>query len=150
MELLLKAVPSLGKVAVLMNPGNAIYATYRSRAESAARAARLRPLPVDATTYRDIENAFKSLAAQSVGGFVVMSDGTFYTERNTITELAARYRIPAVYPQRAYVESGGLISYGQSYEFNYVRAATYVDRILKGREAGATWRSRSLPRTSSS
>ena len=136
MELLLKAVPGLGKTACLMNPTNAVYAAYRARVEWVAKSSRVRLTVSDATNYRDIERAFKALAEAPVGGLIVMSDGTFYTERNTIAELAARYRIPAVYPQRAYVEAGGLISYGSNYEFNYTRAATYVDRILKGEKPG--------------
>jgi len=132
MELLLKTVRGIGKAAALMNPTNAVYAAYRARLESVAKSSRVRLTVMDATTYRDIERAFNGMASAPVGGLVVMSDSPFYTERSTITELAARYRIPAVYPQRAYAEAGGLISYGQNYEFNYTRAATYVDRILKG------------------
>ncbi len=71
-----------------------------------------------------------------MGGLVVMSDGSFYTERNTITELASRFRIPAVYPQQGYVDAGGLMSYGQDLEGNYTRAAYYVDRILHGEKPG--------------
>ena len=136
MELLLKAVPGIGKAAALMNPTNAVYAAYRSRLEWVAKSSRVRLAVTDAITYRDIERAFKRFGEAPVGGLIVMSDSTFYTERNTITELAARLRIPAVYPQRAYAEAGGLISYGQNYEFNYARAATYVDRILKGEKPG--------------
>ena len=136
MELLLKAVPGLGKAACLMNPTNAVYAAYRARDEWVAKSSRVRLAVWDATNYRDIERAFKALVEAPVGGLIVMSDGTFYTERNTITELAARFRIPAVYAQRAYVEAGGLISYGSNYEFNYTRAASYVDRILKGEKPG--------------
>jgi putative ABC transport system substrate-binding protein len=136
MELLLKAVPGLGKAACLMNPTNAVYAAYRARVEWVAKSSRVRLAVSDATNYRDIERAFKALNEAPIGGLIVMSDSTFYTERNTITELAARFRIPAVYAQRAYVEAGGLISYGSNYEFNYTRAASYVDRILKGEKPG--------------
>ena len=132
MEFLMKAVPSLAKAAALVNPSNAIYAAYRARLEAAARAARVRLTLMDATTYRDIERVFTGLATSPVGGLIVMSDGSFYTERNTITELAARFRIPAIYPQRGFAEAGGLMSFGQNLEYNYARAASFVDRILKG------------------
>jgi putative ABC transport system substrate-binding protein len=132
MDLLLKAVPGLGKAAALVNPGNAIYAPYRARLEATARSARVRLTLIEAGNYRDIEQGFKGLAAAPVGGLIVMSDSSFYTERSTITELAARFRVPAVYPQQGFVDAGGLMSYGQSLEGNYVRAASYVDRILKG------------------
>jgi putative ABC transport system substrate-binding protein len=132
MELLLKVVPSLAKAAALMNPNNAIYAGYRARLEAVAKGAHVHLAIFDATNYQDMERAFKELPGARVGGLVVMSDSNFYTERGTITELAARFRIPAVYPQQGYVDTGGLMSYGQNLEGNYVRAAHYVDRILKG------------------
>ena len=132
MELLLKAVPSVKRVAALVNPASAIYAAYRARVEWASRSARVRLAMMDATNFRDIERVFAKIQSAPVGGMLVMSDGSFYTERNTITELAARYRVPAVYPQQGYAEAGGLMSYGQNVEYNYTRAASYVDRILKG------------------
>ena len=61
-----------------------------------------------------------------------MSDADFYNQRRTIVELAMINRIPAMYPQRGYVEAGGLMSYGQSSEHGFIRAAAFVDRILKG------------------
>src|SRR5260221_11432799 len=98
---LLKAVPGIGKAAPLMNPTNAVYAAYRSRLEWVAKSSRVRLAVTDAITYRDIERAFKRFGEAPVGGLIVMSDSTFYTERNTITEAAAGLRIPAGYPQPA-------------------------------------------------
>src|SRR5260221_14156821 len=77
MELLLKAVPGIGKAAALMNPTNAAYAAYRSRPEWGAKSSRGRLAVTDPITYRHIERAFKRFGAAPAGGFTVMSDSTF-------------------------------------------------------------------------
>jgi putative tryptophan/tyrosine transport system substrate-binding protein len=65
-------------------------------------------------------------------GLIIMADVFLWVHRAEVTELAARYRLPAVYPQRDFAEIGGLLSYGNDRFDQYPRAATYVDRILKG------------------
>jgi putative ABC transport system substrate-binding protein len=132
MELLAKAVPSLTRAAALMNPSNSIYAAYRSRLEAAAKALRVQLVVVDAANSRDIDRAFSELEAQRIDALVVMSDGFFYTDRTTITELANRFRVPAIYPHQGYTEAGGLMSYGPNIDYNYFHAATFVDKILRG------------------
>jgi putative ABC transport system substrate-binding protein len=131
-ELLAMAVPRLPRLAALTNPDNATYDPFRKRLDSIARAGRMRLVLVDATGGREIEHAMRKAAAERASGMVVMSDGNFYTERATIAELAAKFRIPAIYPQQGYVDAGGLMSYGQNLEYNFFRAASFVDRILKG------------------
>jgi putative ABC transport system substrate-binding protein len=131
-EMLVKAIPQLSRVAALMNPANPIYSIYRARLEAAAKASRLRLVFADARTSREIERAFFGLESKQVGALVVMSDGVFYTDRKLITELAERFRLPAIYPHQGYSAEGGLMSYGQNLEENYFRAAAFVDRILKG------------------
>ncbi len=131
-ELLVKAVPKLTRLAALLNPTNTIYAAYRSRLEVAARALRLRLVVVDATTPREVDHAFSTLETKGVGALVVMGDGFFYTERKALTELAERFRLPAIYPHQGYSAAGGLMSYGANIEYNYFRAAAFVDKILKG------------------
>jgi len=80
----------------------------------------------------DLEAVILEVAREPGGGLIVMPD-TFTTEhRSEITSLAARYRLPAVYPYRVFTESGGLLSYGDDLTDNFRRAASYVDRILKG------------------
>jgi putative ABC transport system substrate-binding protein len=64
-----------------------------------------------------------------------IADGMYFTERARIVDLAASYRLPAVYPEREYVEAGGLMSYGPNLSNNFRRAAAYVDKILKGAKA---------------
>jgi putative ABC transport system substrate-binding protein len=92
----------------------------------------VRVVLADATTPDEIERAFSALESRKVGALVVMSDGFFYNERMTITELATRFHLPAIYPHQGYSEAGGLMSYGQNVEDNYFRAAAFVDKILKG------------------
>ena len=78
-------------------------------------------------------NAFKMAQSRRVGAVLVLS---FFAQRARLIELAARYRLPASYEFRNYVEDGGLMSYGPSIDAMYVRAASYVDRILKGANPG--------------
>jgi putative ABC transport system substrate-binding protein len=72
------------------------------------------------------------VARESNGGLIVMPDTFLFTHRAKVASLAARYRLPAVYPYRVFAESGGLLSYGDDLTDNFRRAASYVDRILKG------------------
>ena len=132
LDLLASAVSGLTTAAALMNPANSIYRPYRTRLEAAARASRVRLVVLEATTPGEIERAFGRAAADRVGGVVVMSDRFLYSERIYIAELAARLRLPAIYPQQGYSDAGGLMSYGQNSEDNYFRASAYVDKILKG------------------
>ncbi len=132
LELLMKAIPGLLRIAALMNPTNAIYASCRARLEAAARASRLRLVVADATTPQEIDRAFSELESQRIGALVVMSDGLFYTERKSIAELADRFRLPAIYPHQGYSDAGGLMSYAPNLDYNYYRAAAFVDRILRG------------------
>ena len=131
-ELLVRAIPGLLRIAALMNPANVFYAGYRTRLEAAARTSRLRLVVADATTSHEIERAFSELESQRIGALVVMSDGLFYTERKFITELADRFRLPAIYPHQGYSDAGGLMSWAPNLEYNYYRAATFVDKILRG------------------
>jgi putative tryptophan/tyrosine transport system substrate-binding protein len=75
---------------------------------------------------------FAAQAREPNGGLIVMPDSFMHVHRAEVTSLAARYRLPAVYPYRFYTELGGLLSYGVNMTDNFRRAATYADRILKG------------------
>ena len=130
-ELLFAVAPRLTRVTALLNPTNPTYRTYRGRLQSAVRAG-TRLIVVDASTPEQIEAAFPSRVRDDADGLVVMNDTVFYNERRNLVEMAARAKRPAVYPSRGYVEAGGLMSWGPNPEANFTRAATYVDRILKG------------------
>jgi len=132
LELLTAAVRGLGKAAAMLNPASATYETCKSRIETAARASHLRLTLFQASRPAEIERAVGGAAYDRAGGMVVTSDTAFYNERVYVSELASRLRLPAIYPLQGYVEAGGLMSYGANPEHNFVRAASFVDRILKG------------------
>src|SRR5262249_11192753 len=80
----------------------------------------------------DLDGAFARMTEQQVGALIVQSHFFFYTYHTRIVALAAQYRLPAMYPLRQFVAAGGLMSYGISLADLWRRAATYVDKILKG------------------
>jgi putative tryptophan/tyrosine transport system substrate-binding protein len=133
LELLKETAPRVTRVAMLFNPATAPYAEYwlnPFKAAAASVAVEAIVAPVHGTS--ELESVVAAQAHEPNGGLIVMPD-TFTTEhRSEITSLAARYRLPAVYPYRVFTESGGLLSYGDDLTDNFRRAASYVDRILKG------------------
>jgi putative tryptophan/tyrosine transport system substrate-binding protein len=133
LELLKEIAPRVARVAMLFNPATAPYAEYwlnPFKAAAASFAVQAIVAPVHSTS--ELESVVAAQAHEPNGGLIVMPD-TFTTEhRSEITSLAARYRLPAVYPYRVFAESGGLLSYGDDLTDNFRRAASYVDRILKG------------------
>ena len=133
LELLKEIAPGVGSVAMLFNPSTATYAEYWLNPFKAAAAS----LGVEAimAPVHDRSELESVVAAQARGlnsGLIVMPDGFMNVHRAEVTSLAARYRLPAVYPYRFFVELGGLLSYGPDQTDNFRRAATYVDRILRG------------------
>ena len=131
-ELLSQASPKLARLAVLANPSNPTYRSFRARMESAGARAGARTIVLEASTPEQLETAFPATGEDVFDGLVVMYDTMLYSQRIRIVELARDTRRPVIYPQRGYVEAGGLMSYGPQIEQNYRRAASYVDRILKG------------------
>jgi putative tryptophan/tyrosine transport system substrate-binding protein len=133
LELLKEIAPCVARVAMLFNPATAPYAEYwlnPFKAAAASFAVQAIVAPVHNTS--ELESIVAAQANEPNGGLIVMPD-TFMTEhRSEITSLAARYRLPAVYPYRIFAEFGGLLSYGDDLTDNFRRAASYVDRILKG------------------
>jgi putative tryptophan/tyrosine transport system substrate-binding protein len=133
LELLKEIAPRVARVAMLFNPATAPYAEYwlnPFKAAAASFAVQAIVAPVHDTS--ELESVVAAQAHEPNGGLIVMPD-TFMTEhRSDITSLAARHRVPAVYPYRVFAEFGGLLSYGDDLTDNFRRAASYVDRILKG------------------
>ena len=81
---------------------------------------------------KGLESAFQTAKQKQVGAIIMPSGRPFFAERKRIVELAVKYRLPAIYPQKEFVDEGGLMSYGVDYVDLYRRAAVYVDKILKG------------------
>jgi putative ABC transport system substrate-binding protein len=133
LELLKEVAPRVARVAVLFNPATAPFAEYYLTPFKAA--ARSFAVEVIAAPVRDLaalETVIAELAGKSNSGLIIMPDSFLIAHRAAVTSLAARHRIPAVYPYRHFTEVGGLLSYGNDQLDNYQRAASYADRILKG------------------
>jgi putative ABC transport system substrate-binding protein len=131
--LLHDTVPSAIRIAVLVNPGNALLAetTVRDTAET-ARALGLQTRVLKASTSREIQAAFATLASEPADAMFVSNDAFFSSRRVQFALLATRYAIPVTYSARATVEAGGLMSYGADGVDAYRQVGVYVGRILKG------------------
>jgi ABC-type uncharacterized transport system substrate-binding protein len=133
LELLKEIAPRVARVVVLFNPATAPYAEYwlnPLKAAAASFAVQVIVAPVHDNS--EIESVVAAQAHEPNGGLIVIPDTFMNEHRSEIASLAARYHLPAVYPYRAFAESGGLLSYGDVLVDNFRRAASYVDRILKG------------------
>jgi putative tryptophan/tyrosine transport system substrate-binding protein len=135
--LLKELVPGLTHAGFMFNPGSAPFAEYYLRQfEAAAPVAAVAPVAVPVHEVADIERAIVALKARPVAGLVVMPDTFTTVNRRRIIELAARERLPVVYPNGATVRQGGLIGYGVDNVESVRGAATYIDRILRGEKPG--------------
>ncbi len=132
LELLKEIVPRLSRVAVLGNsavPGNA-HALRETELAAGAFGVKLQYLNMREP--QDIENVFREASKGRAGAVLVLSNPVATSQRAKITELAVKSRLPAMYPDSLFTDAGGLMFYGVSITDLYRRAATYVDKILKG------------------
>jgi ABC-type uncharacterized transport system substrate-binding protein len=132
LELLREVVPNVTRVAVLWNPTNPGNTHQLRGAEAAAAASGVRLLPVEARAPAEIDGAFMAMARERAGALLVVLDVLFYDRRERITALAAKHRLPAVYPHNVFAEAGGLMSYAGSRFDLYRQMAVYVDKLLRG------------------
>jgi len=135
LELLTQAVPGVTRVAVLWQPGAVGDRTEkdtRNEAEVAARALGVRLQFVAARGPAEIDRAFSDMSKARAGALAVWATAMFVVERGRLVALAAKNRLPAVYTLSEFVDAGGLMAYGHSQADLNRRAATYVDKILKG------------------
>ena len=131
-ELLKEIAPNTKRAAVLREPALPSAIGQFAAIQSAAPSFGIEVSAVDMRDASGIEHAIAALARGSNGGLIVPTSALAVTHRDLIIALAARYRLPAVYPLRLFVSGGGLIAYGPDIIAPYRRAASYVDRILKG------------------
>jgi putative tryptophan/tyrosine transport system substrate-binding protein len=129
-EALYELAPRIVRITYLFDPGS--LGDNLRTFEMAARSLGLKSIAAPADNSVDIVRAIEAAAAEPNSGLLLASDTTILANRGLIVALAARHRLPAVYPQRPYVNAGGLMSYGTDLTDNFRRAADYVDRILKG------------------
>jgi putative ABC transport system substrate-binding protein len=135
MELLKEVVPGVSRVALLFKPDAAPEPTTKARlkaADVAARTLGIRLQVVEARGPEDFDRAFSDMTRAGAEALTVQSTPVFDSHRRRLVDLAARNRLPAVYSFSVYVEAGGLMSYGNDLADLARRAATYVDKILKG------------------
>jgi putative ABC transport system substrate-binding protein len=132
LELLKETVPRLLRTGVLWDPGNQGATTLFKETEVAAQALKIRLQSLEVRHSEDFERALKSAGAKQVGALVVLQSPVTATHRKTIVEFATQSRLPTMFGEGAHVEAGGLMSYAPSYNDLFRRAATYVDKILKG------------------
>ncbi len=131
-QLLVRTVPNVARVAVLWNPTRPFIRTYWEVAQKAATALGVSFQSEEAADPKDFEPAFEAMVQQRADALIVLSDALMTTNRSILAQLAAKYRIPAMYGHNLYTMAGGLMSYGPSLLDLYRGAAPYVDRILKG------------------
>jgi len=133
LELLRELIPAATRVAVLINPANAMYAETTVReTEAAARAIGLQIQILKANTIGEINAAFATLEREKLDALFVGGDPFFNSRRTQLVHLATRHAVPASFPARDYVEAGGLISYVANIAGAWRDAGSYVGRILKG------------------
>jgi len=140
LEQLTQVVPGVSRVAVLWQPGGfgeRAEKDMQKAAEVAGRTLGVRLQFVEARRPADIDRAFSEMTRARAGALTVLGGGTMlFAERRRLVDLAAKNRLPAVYPWKDFVDAGGLLSYGANFPDLYRRAATYVDKILKGAQPG--------------
>ncbi len=139
LEQLTLAVPGVSRVAVLWQPGamgERMDKDMLKEADVAARALGVRLHFVEARGPADFDGAFSDMTKARAGALTVLGSTMFSNERRRLVDLAAKNRLPAVYTSREFVDAGGLMSYGPNAADSYRRAATYVDKILKGTKPG--------------
>jgi len=132
LELLKAAVPQASRVTVLYNPVNLVGRSTLNGAREAARALAVELQVLEVRQPNELASAFLALTAWRAGALLALSDPVFGNELTHLSKLAAEHRLPAAYARREFAEAGGLMAYGPSYTDIYRRAATYVDKILKG------------------
>ena len=136
LELLKEAVPKIHRVAILSNPTNPVQPLFIRELKVAARSLEVQLQLLEARGPDEFDGAFAAMTKERVGALLVVPDSMFIFHRTRLADLAARSRLPAAYGSKADVEAGGLMSYGPSFRELWRRAATYVDKILKGAKPG--------------
>jgi ABC-type uncharacterized transport system substrate-binding protein len=132
LELLKETVPRIRRVAILSNAANPTKPLAIRDVNVAARSLGVQLQLLEARGPNEFDSAFATMAKERVGALLVVADSMFVFHRTRLADLAARSRLPAVYGWREHVEAGGLMSYGPSLGDLFRRAATYVDKILRG------------------
>jgi putative ABC transport system substrate-binding protein len=132
LELLKEVAPQVERVGIMMYPEEVINFEFLKFAEAAAPALKFKPVALGVHDTDEIQRALTAFATEANGGFIVVPHAVTLFNRDLIVALAARLRLPAVYPLAFYAKAGGLISYGFDVLDQFQQGAGYVDRILRG------------------
>ena len=136
LELLRAALPRISRVTVLVNPGNPSHLDRLKRIQATGKTNNVNVAVARAGTESQLESALGTMKQEHAGAVIVLPDSFFFSQASRIAKLAAQHRMPTMFAAREAVESGGLMSYGQNRAEHYYRAATYIDKILKGAKPG--------------
>ena len=132
LAMLKEIAPTVVRVALVGDPKSLVYGYFVQTGKAAERSVSIELVPTPVENAADIKRSIESFAGTPNGGLLLPPDITTITHRDLILALAARHRLPAVYPFRLFVEKGGLISYGTDQIAMFGQTATYIDRILRG------------------
>jgi putative ABC transport system substrate-binding protein len=132
LELLKEIAPNVSRVAVLLNPTNAGSPYTLKEIEAAAQSLALQLQILEARSTKELAGAFAAIERGRSRAIMTLPDAMFFSQRDSVVELARKSRLPAMFPEKDFVDIGGLMAYGPSVSDNFRRAAAYVDKILKG------------------
>jgi putative ABC transport system substrate-binding protein len=132
LQLLQGLLPASGVIGVLVNPSNPNAASDSAQVQEAAALLRLKVKIVHTVAQRDLDAAFDDFGRAQTAAVLVFPDALFSDVRGRLAELATRYKLPVLYPDRSYAEVGGLMSYGSSRTDAFREAGIYVGRVLRG------------------
>src|SRR4029077_11936143 len=132
LELLKETSPKVSRLAVLWNSGNPGAAVVFKQTQAAAQELSLSLQSLEVQTINDLQGAFDSATRSGVNGLVLLAAAPITTHLKLVADLAAKNRLPSIYDRSEFAEAGGLMSFGPNVLNMYRRAATYVDKVLKG------------------
>jgi len=136
LQLLKEMAPAASRVVVLANRTNRSHAAFASELKVAARSLGVQLQMLEASNPDQLDSAFAAMTKERAAALLVLTDSMFFGQRQRIADLAAKSRLPALYSQKEFVAAGGLVSYGPSLSEMFRRAATHVDKILRGTKPG--------------
>ena len=136
LQVLKELAPQARRVAAPLNLANPTAATERRQIESAGKSLGLQVIILDVRDRAGLSRAFDAAAQQHADALLINAEAVMVANKQAIIEFAAKHALPAVYASREYVDAGGLVAYGVDYSHLYYRAASYVDKILKGAQPG--------------
>ena len=130
LQLLKEASPAISRIAALWNPADP--RSIRGATEEAARTLGLELRTIEVASPDRIPAGFEAAVSGGAEALVILANAMFWNQRTQIVALAAKHRMPAIYPEREYVDDGGLLAYGQDIPDSFRQAAGYVDKVFKG------------------